>query len=117
MKTVAQFSAMRKGALDMTLYPLSYAGGEVREIQHRPDAGAWSARYEQAYAWKNAEVGKRLTALMAEKGVVLVSWIWQAGGVGQPHAMPPGARRRQGPEGARRQPRDGPDAEGRRRRR
>ena len=31
MKTNAQFSALRKGALDMSLYPLSYAGGEVVE--------------------------------------------------------------------------------------
>src|SRR6516164_10324384 len=26
MKTVAQFSAVRKGALDLSLYPISYAG-------------------------------------------------------------------------------------------
>ena len=32
MKTNAQFSALRKGALDISLYPLSYAGGEVPEI-------------------------------------------------------------------------------------
>ena len=32
MKTNAQFSAMRKGALDMSLVPLSYAGGEVPEV-------------------------------------------------------------------------------------
>src|SRR5207247_6544236 len=31
MKTVAQFSALRKGALDVSLYPISYAGGEVPE--------------------------------------------------------------------------------------
>ena len=31
MKTNAQFSALRKGALDMSLVPLSYAGGEVPE--------------------------------------------------------------------------------------
>src|SRR5262249_25787580 len=31
MKTNAQFSAMRKGALDISLYPLPYAGGEVAE--------------------------------------------------------------------------------------
>ena len=31
MKTNAQFSALRKGALDMSLVPLSYAGGEVAE--------------------------------------------------------------------------------------
>ena len=31
MKTNAQFSAMRKGALDLSLYPLPYAGGELPE--------------------------------------------------------------------------------------
>ena len=47
---------------------------------------------------------------------MIVSWIWQAGGVAS-RATPAGrARRRQGPEGPRRQPRDGHDAEGRRRR-
>ena len=72
--------------------------------------------YEQGYAWKKAEIGKQLTALLAEKGVVLVTWIWQAGGVGQPRAKPViDAGRRQGHEDPRRQPRDGPDAEGRRR--
>src|SRR5262252_4630314 len=32
MKTVAQFSALRKGALDLSLYPISYAGGELVEL-------------------------------------------------------------------------------------
>ena len=32
MKTNAQFSSMRKGALDMALIPLSYAGGEIPEV-------------------------------------------------------------------------------------
>src|SRR5438270_10237720 len=27
MKTVAQFSALRKGVVDLSLYPISYAGG------------------------------------------------------------------------------------------
>lgn len=40
MKTNSQFAAMRKGALDLSLVPLSYAGGEVPRGQHRPDAGA-----------------------------------------------------------------------------
>src|SRR4051812_46430409 len=31
MKTNSQFSALRKGALDVALVPLSYAGGEVAE--------------------------------------------------------------------------------------
>jgi TRAP-type C4-dicarboxylate transport system substrate-binding protein len=80
MKTNAQFSAMRKGALDMSLVPLSYAGGEVPETNIGLMPGLVTS-YDQAYKWKNAEVGKELTRILADKGVVIVSWIWQAGGV------------------------------------
>src|SRR6476659_3082529 len=31
MKTNAQFSALRKGALDLSLYPIGYAGGDIPE--------------------------------------------------------------------------------------
>ncbi len=80
MKTNAQFSSMRKGALDMSLVPLSYAGGEVAET----NIGLMPAlvpSYEVGAAWKNAEVGKGLARVLDEKGIVVVSWIWQAGGV------------------------------------
>lgn len=80
MKTNAQFSALRKGALDMSFYPLPYAGGEVAEtnIGLMP---CLVTSYEQGAAWKNSAVGKKLTQIMAEKGIVLVSWVWQSGGV------------------------------------
>lgn len=80
MKTNAQFSALRKGALDMSLVPLSYAGGEVAET----NAGLMPAlvpSYEQGAAWKTAEVGKLLSKVLDDKGVMIVSWVWQAGGV------------------------------------
>ncbi|MDB5933430.1 MAG: C4-dicarboxylate transporter [Massilia sp.] len=80
MKTNSQFSAMRKGALDMSLVPLSYAGGEVPEVNIGLMPGLVTS-YEQAYGWKNAEVGKELTRILLEKGIVVVSWVWQAGGV------------------------------------
>ncbi len=80
MKTVAQFSGLRRGALDMSLYPLPYAGGEVPEVNIGLMPGLVTS-YEQAAAWKNAEIGKALSELLAEKGVIIVSWIWQAGGV------------------------------------
>src|SRR5438477_628674 len=82
MKTNAQFSAMRKGALDISLYPLSYAGGEVPET----NIGLMPAlvpSYEVGSAWKTAEVGKMLAKTLDEKGIVVLSWIWQAGGVEQ----------------------------------
>lgn len=79
MKTNAQFSSLRKGALDMTLVPLSYAGGEVQETNIGLMPGVVTS-YEQGMSWKSAEVGKALSDILADKGVFVVSWIWQAGG-------------------------------------
>ncbi len=80
MKTNSQFSAMRKGALDMSLVPLSYAGGELPEVNIGLMPGLVTS-YEQGYSWKNAEVGRELNRILLDKGIVVVSWIWQAGGV------------------------------------
>jgi TRAP-type transport system periplasmic protein len=80
MKTNAQFSALRKGALDFSLVPLSYAGGEVAET----NIGLMPAlvpSYDVGAQWKGGEVGKLLTKQLEDKGVVIVSWVWQAGGV------------------------------------
>lgn len=80
VKTVAQFSALRRGALDMSLYPLNYAGGEVAEVNIGFMPAVISS-YDQGYAWKKAEIGRKLDALLAEKGVLIVSWLWQGGGM------------------------------------
>jgi TRAP-type C4-dicarboxylate transport system substrate-binding protein len=80
VKVNSQFSALRKGALDLALVPLSYAGGEVPET----NIGLMPAlvpSYDVGAAWKTAEVGKLMTQVLDEKGIVVVSWIWQAGGV------------------------------------
>jgi TRAP-type transport system periplasmic protein len=80
MKTVAQFSALRKGALDLSLYPLAYAGGEVPEV----NIGLMPClvtTYQQGLAWKKAPIGKELLASLEKKGIKMVTWIWQAGGV------------------------------------
>src|SRR5437660_12605059 len=80
MKTNSQFSALRRGALDLSLVPISYSGGEVPET----NIGLLPAlvpSYEVGSKWKNAEVGKFLSQVLAEKGVIIVTWIWQAGGV------------------------------------
>jgi TRAP-type C4-dicarboxylate transport system substrate-binding protein len=80
MKTNAQFSALRKGALDMSLYPIAYAGGEV----HPCNLGLMPClvtSYDQGAKWKTAEVGKALTKIVEDKGIKIISWVWQAGGV------------------------------------
>ncbi len=80
MKTVAQFSSLRKGALDLSLYPLAYAGGEVPEV----NIGLMPclvSTYAQGIAWKNAAIGKALTEVLDKRGVKILTWIWQSGGV------------------------------------
>lgn len=80
VKTFSQISALRKGALDMSLCPTAYAGGEIPElnITFMP---AVIGSYEQGMAWKSAPVGKALTDILEAKGVKMVTWVWQSGGV------------------------------------
>ncbi|MFN5527214.1 TRAP transporter substrate-binding protein DctP [Bradyrhizobium sp.] len=80
IKTVAQFSAMRKGALDISLYPMPYAGGEVPETNIGLMPGLVTT-YDQGLRWKNEPVGKALSDFLADKGIILLTWVWQAGGV------------------------------------
>jgi TRAP-type C4-dicarboxylate transport system substrate-binding protein len=80
IKTNAQFSAMRKGALDISLYPMPYAGGEVPETNIGLMPGL-VATYEQGLKWRKEPVGKALTDFLADKGIILLTWVWQAGGV------------------------------------
>jgi TRAP-type transport system periplasmic protein len=80
MKSEAQIAALGKGQLDMSLVPLSYAGAELPEVNIGLMPGLVTS-YEQGYAWKNAEIGQEFNRLLADKGIVILSWIWQAGGV------------------------------------
>src|SRR3979490_3525230 len=87
IKTNAQFSAMRKGALDVSLYPLPYAGGELPETNIGLMPGLVST-YDQGLRWKTQPVGKALTDFLADKGIIILTWIWQAGG-GASRSRPP----------------------------
>src|SRR6201999_499248 len=80
IKTNAQFSAMRKGALDISLYPMPYAGGELPETIIGLMPGL-VATYDQGLRWKKEPVGKALSDFLADKGIILLTWVWQAGGV------------------------------------
>src|SRR5437660_4455030 len=51
IKTNAQFSAMRKGALDISLYPMPYARGELPEHNICFMSGL-VATYDQGLRWK-----------------------------------------------------------------
>jgi TRAP-type C4-dicarboxylate transport system substrate-binding protein len=94
MKTVPQFSAVRKGALDLSFYPISYAGGEFPELNIGLMPGLVSS-YAQGAAWKRSPVGQKFGEFVASKGVIILSWIWQAGGMasrGSPIVNPEDAK-------------------------
>ncbi len=74
IKTNAQFSAMRKGALDISLYPLPYAGGELPETNIGLMPGLVST-YDQGLRWKTEPVGKALTDFLADKGIIILTWM------------------------------------------
>jgi len=80
MKSDAQLPALARGHLDMALVPLASAGADLPEVNIGLMPGLVTS-YEQGYAWKNAEIGRELTRVLADKGIVMLSWIWQAGGM------------------------------------
>jgi TRAP-type C4-dicarboxylate transport system substrate-binding protein len=80
MKTFAQFNAMKKGALDFSLFPTTYAGGEIPEL-NLTFMPAIVSSYDQAYKWKTAPIGEALSKLLEDKGVKIITWVWQSGGI------------------------------------
>lgn len=80
MKTNAQFSAVRKGALDLSLYPLNNAGGEAVELNIALMPGLVT-HYAQGHAWKAQAIGQALTDFLRSREVLILTWVWQAGGV------------------------------------
>ena len=80
VKTFSQFGALRKGTLDMSVLPLAYGGGEVPEM----NLGLMPAlvtSYDQGLRWKNAPIGKEWEKILDEKGIRILTWVWQAGGI------------------------------------
>ncbi len=80
MKTVAQFSALRRGALDLTHVPARLcrrrgAGGQCRADAVPGDALPAGAGVE------GAPIGDELTAVLDKRGVKILTWVWQGGGI------------------------------------
>jgi len=79
VKAKQQFDAMSRGALDMSVFPLAYQGGKIPmvNITLMP---ALVTDYDQGLRWKNAPIGKELEKTLEEHGVMIITWVWQAGG-------------------------------------
>jgi len=80
VKTFAQISGLRKGALDMSLCPTAYGGGGIPELNITFMPAVISS-YAQGMKWKTAPVGKMLNDVLDAKGIKLVTWLWQSGGI------------------------------------
>lgn len=94
MKTKSQFGALRKGILDMSVLPLAYGGGEVPEVTLTL-MPALVQSYEQGLRWKTAPIGAELNRILEAKGIKIVTWVWQAGGIasrGNPIVAPADAK-------------------------
>lgn len=80
VKTNSQIAALRKGALDMAVVPLAYGGGEIPEL-NLTLMPTLITSYEQGLRWKSAPIGAELNRILDEKGMKIVTWVWQAGGI------------------------------------
>jgi TRAP-type C4-dicarboxylate transport system substrate-binding protein len=78
--TVSMFASLRKGALDLSLYPISDAGKEFPELDIGLMPGLVTS-YRQGAAWKSSPVAQKFADFLADKGVVVLSFIWLAGGM------------------------------------
>ena len=80
MKTNSQIGALRKSALDMSLVPLAYGGGEIPQVNITLMPTVVSS-YEQGMRWKTAPIGQELDRILADKNIKIITWVWQAGGI------------------------------------
>jgi TRAP-type C4-dicarboxylate transport system substrate-binding protein len=81
VESTEQYDAMMQGAVDASVFPLDYASGRVPDfsVTLMP---AMVRNHEEAQAWQDAEIGKRLEEILDENGVKILTWVWNAGAVG-----------------------------------
>ena len=80
-KPKEQWDAMRKGGLDMSVFPLDYASGKVPQLSITLMPCS-VANIQQGLTWRNKPIGKKIDALMEANGVRNLVWAWFDGGMG-----------------------------------
>jgi len=80
-KPGAQYEAMLKGALDMSVFPLAYASGKVPEFEITLMPCIISD-VDGGMAWRNKEIGRRVAKICEDKGMKILTWLWYGGGIG-----------------------------------
>jgi TRAP-type C4-dicarboxylate transport system substrate-binding protein len=77
--SLGQFGALRRGSLDFSLIAISDPGAELPELDIAIMPGLVTS-YRQGAAWRTSPVGGKFSGFLADKGIVMLSWIWLAGG-------------------------------------
>ena len=77
--TVGIFAALQKGTLDLSLYPISDAAKDLPELDIGLMPGLVTS-YKQGAGWKSSPVSRRFADFLADQGIVILSFIWLAGG-------------------------------------
>jgi len=80
-KANAQYDAMAKGALDLSVFPLAYASGKIPQLEITLMPCIISD-VDQGMAWRKKEIGKRVGKICEEKGMKILTWLWYGGGIG-----------------------------------
>lgn len=85
-KPKEQWDAMKKGALDMSLFPLDYASGKVPQFSATLMPCAVSS-LRQAQDWSQHPIGQRMEKIAEENGVKVLLWAWLPGAIGSTAKM------------------------------
>jgi TRAP-type C4-dicarboxylate transport system substrate-binding protein len=80
-KPKEQWDAMRKGGLDLSVFPLDYASGKVPQLSVTLMPCS-VANIKQGLTWRNKPIGKKIDGLMEANGVKNLVWAWFDGGIG-----------------------------------
>jgi TRAP-type C4-dicarboxylate transport system substrate-binding protein len=80
VKPDKQLEALQKGTIDLCVMPLYNILEKVPEMNLTLLPGLVKS-YEHGFRWKEAPVGRDLTALLEKNGAIMLTWNWQAGGI------------------------------------
>ncbi len=80
-KPKEQWDALRKGALDMSVFPLDYASGKVPQLSITLMPCS-VANIKQGLTWRDKPIGKKIESIMEKAGVKNLVWAWFDGGIG-----------------------------------
>jgi TRAP-type C4-dicarboxylate transport system substrate-binding protein len=80
-KAREQWDAMRKGGLDMSVFPLDYASGKVPQLSITLMPCSVT-NIKQGLTWRNKPIGQKIDSLMQANGVRNLVWAWFDGGLG-----------------------------------